>query len=94
MVRNATIRPGRSCPLGATLSPQGVNFSVFSKSATLVELLLFTDVQDAPTGLVNYWGYSPVSFFAPHQGYSAHQDPMGPLDEFRCVWINTRSTQV
>jgi pullulanase/glycogen debranching enzyme len=35
-----------------------------------------------------------VSFFAPHQGYSSHQDPMGPLDEFRCVWINTRSTQV
>jgi glycogen operon protein len=24
-----------------------------------------------------------VSFFAPHQGYSARQDPLGPLDEFR-----------
>jgi glycogen operon protein len=33
--------PGEACPLGATLSPEGVNFSVFSKSATLVELLLF-----------------------------------------------------
>jgi glycogen operon protein len=32
---------------------------------------------------VNYWGYSPVSFFAPHEGYSARRDPLGPLDEFR-----------
>ena len=34
-------------------------------------------------GQVNYWGYSPVSFFAPHQGYSSRQDPLGPVDEFR-----------
>ena len=47
MVRTATIRRGRSCPLGATLSPEVVNYSVFSKSASLVELLLFDDVQAA-----------------------------------------------
>jgi glycogen operon protein len=41
------------------------------------------DPQDAPTGQVNYWGYAPVSFFAPHQAYSSRQDPLGPLDEFR-----------
>jgi isoamylase len=41
------------------------------------------DVQDAPTGLANYWGYSPVSFFAPHNAYSSHRTPLGPLDEFR-----------
>src|SRR5215467_5227201 len=41
------------------------------------------DRQDAPAGLVNYWGYAPVSFFAPHQGYSSRQDPLGPVDEFR-----------
>src|SRR5262249_62153832 len=34
-------------------------------------------------GLANYWGYSPVSFFAPHQAYSSRQDPLGPIDEFR-----------
>jgi glycogen operon protein len=34
-------------------------------------------------GRVNYWGYQPVSFFAPHQAYSARQDPLGPIDEFR-----------
>jgi isoamylase len=52
---------------------------------TAVELLpIFQfDPQDAPLGLVNYWGYAPVSFFAPHHGYSSRKDPMGPIDEFR-----------
>jgi isoamylase len=42
------------------------------------------DAQDAPPGLVNYWGYAPVSFFAPHQGYSSR--PGGgaaAVNEFR-----------
>ena len=52
---------------------------------TAVELLpVFQfDVQDCPPGLVNYWGYSPVSFFAPHQGYGSRPDPLAVLDEFR-----------
>jgi glycogen operon protein len=52
---------------------------------TAVELLpIFQfDPQDAPPGFANYWGYSPVSFFAPHVGYSFRQDPLGPLVEFR-----------
>jgi isoamylase len=52
---------------------------------TAVELLpVFQfDAQDCPPGRLNYWGYSPVSFFAPHQAYSSCQDPLGPLDEFR-----------
>jgi isoamylase len=52
---------------------------------TAVELLpVFQfDAQDAPAGLVNYWGYSPVCFFAPHHAYSSRQDPLGPIDEFR-----------
>jgi isoamylase len=52
---------------------------------TAVELLpIFQfDAQDAPAGRVNYWGYAPVSFFAPHRGYSSRQDPLGPMDEFR-----------
>jgi isoamylase len=41
------------------------------------------DPQDCPPGLINYWGYAPVSFFAPHQAYSSRQDPLGPVDEFR-----------
>jgi glycogen operon protein len=52
---------------------------------TAVELLpVFQyDAQDCPPGRVNYWGYAPISFFAPHQAYSSRQDPLGPIDEFR-----------
>jgi glycogen operon protein len=38
---------GRSSPLGATPSGGGVNFSVFSRSATGVELLFFDGVDDS-----------------------------------------------
>jgi len=41
------------------------------------------DVSDAPPGRVNYWGYSPVSFFAPRRAYSSRQELLGPMDEFR-----------
>ncbi len=52
---------------------------------TAVELLpVFQfDRQDCPEGLVNYWGYSPVSYFAPHTGYSSRKDPLGAVEEFR-----------
>jgi isoamylase len=52
---------------------------------TAVELLpVFQfDAQDCPRGLVNYWGYAPVSFFSPHQAYSSRPTGSGPLDEFR-----------
>ncbi len=52
---------------------------------TAVELLpVFQfDDQDCPRGLVNYWGYAPVSFFSPHRAYSSNKDGFGPLDEFR-----------
>jgi len=52
---------------------------------TAIELLpVFAfDVQDCPPGLVNYWGYAPVSFFSPHPAYSSRRGPLGPVDEFR-----------
>jgi len=52
---------------------------------TAVELLpVFQfDPFDAPFGKTNYWGYAPISFFAPHQAFSSRQDPCGPVDEFR-----------
>ncbi len=54
---------------------------------TAVELLpIFQfDSQAVPPGhgRVNYWGYQPVSFFAPHQAFSSRRDPLGPIDEFR-----------
>ncbi|MCW8994678.1 MAG: glycogen debranching protein GlgX [Psychromonas sp.] len=33
--------------------------------------------------LVNYWGYSTVSFFAPHSGYAINPENGQHLDEFR-----------
>ncbi|MFE8730613.1 alpha-amylase family glycosyl hydrolase, partial [Aeromonas hydrophila] len=53
-----------------------------SLGVTAVELLpVFQfDPQDSPKGLSNYWGYSPMSFFAPHAQYACGDDP---LTEFR-----------
>jgi isoamylase len=45
-VSTGGVRRGASAPLGASVQPGGVNFSVFSKHATRVELLLF-DREDA-----------------------------------------------
>ena len=52
---------------------------------TAVELLPVQqfDEQEAPRSLENYWGYNPIAFFAPHRGYSARKDALGPVDEFR-----------
>jgi len=52
---------------------------------TAVELLPVHqfDAQDAPEGLENFWGYSSLSFFAPHSAFSSDQSPCGPVDEFR-----------
>jgi glycogen operon protein len=40
-------KAGRSFPIGATLINGGANFSVFSRSAASIELLLFDRVDDA-----------------------------------------------
>jgi glycogen operon protein len=52
---------------------------------TAVELLpVFQfDEQEAFPGLTNYWGYNPVSFFAPHVGYCTTRDPLDAMNEFR-----------
>jgi isoamylase len=42
----AEIRPGLTFPLGATVYPDGVNFSVYSKNATGIDLLLFDEASD------------------------------------------------
>ena len=58
-----------------------------SLGITAVELLpVFQfDAQSVLPGgnRVNYWGYAPVSFFAPHQAYSSRRDALGPVNEFR-----------
>ncbi|WP_232800922.1 glycogen debranching protein GlgX [Motilimonas sp. E26] len=52
---------------------------------TAVELLPVYqfDEDEHHAGLCNYWGYSPISFFAPHRGYSSDKSMLGPLNEFR-----------
>lgn len=52
---------------------------------TAVELLPVHqfDENDARPGLKNYWGYSTVSFFAPHHAYSSRKDVLGAVHEFR-----------
>ena len=52
---------------------------------TAVELLpVFQfDPTHGPDGLSDYWGYGPVSFFAPHADYAWRRRPQAALDEFR-----------
>jgi glycogen operon protein len=54
---------------------------------TAVELLpVFQfDPQAAPVGHSNYWGYQPISFFAPHHAYGVSGQPLALLDEFRTM---------
>jgi isoamylase len=68
---------------------------------TAVELLpVFQfDPQASPPGRVNYWGYAPVSFFAPHQAYSSRRDPAGPSTSFvtwsrRCTGRGSKSSSM
>jgi isoamylase len=77
---------------GVTPSARGTYAGLIEKipylkdlGITAVELLpVFQfDPQAAPAGRVNYWGYQPVSFFAPHHAYSSLQSPIEVLDEFR-----------
>ena len=52
MVQITGSHQGRSFPLGATVYPEGVNFSVFSRYATALELVLFKHVEDLmPSGV-------------------------------------------
>ena len=47
-----TIAKGTHFPLGATLTPEGVNFSIYSKNATEVFLLLFDKPDGEPTDII------------------------------------------
>ena len=52
---------------------------------TTVELLpVFAfDSLDAPIGLRNYWGYSPLNWFTPHKDYITSKNPLKARQEFR-----------
>ncbi|MHB9032076.1 MAG: glycogen debranching protein GlgX [Anaerolineae bacterium] len=48
----AAAQPGSPYPLGATVMPGGVNFSLFSAGATMVELLLFERYDQPPVQVI------------------------------------------
>jgi len=52
---------------------------------TAIELLpvMAFDPQDAPPGRFNHWGYSPLSWMAPHPGYLCSDDPLQGRREVR-----------
>ena len=54
---------------------------------TAVELLPIHQFVSEPAlaarGLVNYWGYNSISFFAPHNGYSSSGDRGQQVTEFK-----------
>jgi isoamylase len=82
------LEEGSSSPPGATPSPNGVNFSVFSRHATGVQLLLFDRVDDTkPARVVDldpsanrtyYYWHVFVPHVRPGQLYAYRVD--GPFD--------------
>ncbi len=56
-----------------------------SLGITSIELLpVFAfDPYDAPDGLENYWGYSPINWFTPHQGYVEGTNPLEARKQFK-----------
>jgi len=56
-----------------------------SLGITAVELMPVYqfDPSEHHAGLVNYWGYSPLSLFSVHREYSSDQSILGPINEFR-----------
>lgn len=59
--------PGRAHPLGATVEKDGVNFSVFTRNATAVELLLFDQHDDLqPIQIIKLDPHDNRTFFFWH----------------------------
>jgi glycogen operon protein len=48
------LRVGKPLPFGASITPEGVNFSVFSREATYCELVLFNKDEDAPIEVIPF----------------------------------------
>lgn len=81
---------------GVAPSRRGTFAGVIDKIPYLIELgvtavelmpVFQYDPADAPPGRRNYWGYAPISLFAPHTSYASHAgaqaQPLAVLDEFR-----------
>lgn len=80
---NLIVLPGKSYPLGATVYPDGVNFSIFSRNCDKVELLFFDDPDGRHTHIIEldpkvnqtfYYWHVFVTGIKPGQlyGYRGH----------------------
>src|SRR5690349_642686 len=86
---------GRSGPLGATVVPGGVNFSVYSRSASAVDLLLFDREDDSrpcrviPIDPVENRTYHYWHVFVPglQQGQLYGYRVNGPWDPASGLWF-------
>jgi glycogen operon protein len=58
-----------------------------SLGITAIELMpiQYFDQDDAPVGKQNYWGYSPINFFALHSDYSVQKTPIAAIHEFKTL---------
>jgi glycogen operon protein len=85
-VKGFTMRPSS----GVTGDKRGTYLGVIEKiphlkelGVTAVELLPIYQYEPEEGG--NYWGYMPLSFFSPHQGYSHASDAAQLINEFRSM---------
>ncbi|MFN8472881.1 MAG: glycogen debranching protein GlgX [Anaerolineae bacterium] len=61
------IQPGQPYPLGATVYPHGVNFAIFSRRATTIELLLFNSLEEhAPSRIIRLTPEANRTFYYWH----------------------------
>ena len=84
----------RRCDSGVRQGRRGNLLGVIDKipylkqlGVTTIELLPVQafDPQDAPPGRDNVWGYSPLSWFTPHQGYVCGSNPLEARGEMRAL---------
>ena len=80
------VEPGTPAPLGATATAAGVNFSVFARRATAIQLLLFDEADGTPPSPVipllphdhrtyHYW-HAQVPGLKPGQIFNAYWEPL------------------
>jgi glycogen operon protein len=96
----STKTTGLSSPLGATVTANGVNFSVFSRKATSIELLVFEREDDARPARVihidsvtnrtyHYWHvFVPGAQAGQIYAYHVH-GPFDPAKGLQFCWIPT-----
>ena len=69
--RDIRLSPGRPIPYGVTLGPKGTQFSVFSRNATAVSLLLFRGPEPGTEGVrIDALLHVLQNFFPGNHSYS------------------------